>query len=110
MNICYFEVSVNSFIIQKFDFLQNLATFYVFFITFFSILYILYNTKPAPAGRAISRKWRSALRVVVVHEHHGERYTQHNNTPDNDLLPVVVVALDILGILFVEFLERWSLG
>lgn len=44
MNIRYFEVSVNSFIIQKFDFLQNLATFYVFSITFFSILYILYNT------------------------------------------------------------------
>ena len=45
------------------------------------------------------------FRVVVVHQHHGERDAEHHDTSDNNLLPMVVVALDVLGVFFVEFLE-----
>lgn len=47
----------------------------------------------------------SPLRVVVVHQDHGQRNAEHHHATHNDLLAVVVFTLDILGVLFVEFLE-----
>ena len=51
----------------------------------------------------------SPFRVVVVHEHHGDGDAEHHHAADNDLLAMVVFALDVTRILFVEFLEGRAL-
>ena len=50
------------------------------------------------------------FRVVVVHEHHRDGNAEHNDAADNNLLLVVVIALDVLRVFFVEFLEGRALG
>ena len=50
-----------------------------------------------------------SFRVVVVHQHHCKRDAEHHDTADNDLLAMVVIAFDVLGVFFVEFLKGWAL-
>ena len=50
------------------------------------------------------------FRVVIVHEDHREGNAEHHHASDNDLLLVVVFALDVTRIFLVEFLERWAFG
>ena len=49
------------------------------------------------------------FRVVVVHQDHGDGDAKHHDAADNDLLAVVVIAFDVLGVFFVEFLESRAL-
>lgn len=50
-----------------------------------------------------------ALRIVIVHQNHGNGDAEHHHAANNDLLAVVVFALDVARIFFVEFLERRTL-
>ena len=50
------------------------------------------------------------FRVVIVHEDHREGNAEHHHAADNDLLLVVVFALNVSGIFLVQFLERWAFG
>ena len=48
--------------------------------------------------------------IVIVHQDHREGNTEHHHATDNDLLFVIVFALDVSRIFFVEFLERRTFG
>ena len=50
------------------------------------------------------------FRVIIVHEHHGDGNAEHHHATNDDLLAVVIFALDVTRILFVEFLKGGSLG
>ena len=51
-----------------------------------------------------------SFRIVIVHQDHGDGNAEHNDATDNDLLAMVVVALDVGRILFVKFLESRAFG